>query len=201
MPEAREAKILWLVDEEGVDTPDTPTSTPASASEPLPVRLYGQDPVPAVSELWISPWVQVPYGATSGAIDANDALGNRFKFTSSEDGRPLPRKGTIVGIKMRDLDNDTLAATIHIFNAPFSAAASDAAYTIGLADAEKHVADELFPGGTSNGTFKAHDLKDVDVDYFSPLQELHAQLSSTGTPNIASAQTMPLVQLVIVPRA
>ena len=177
-------------------------------------REFGQDvritsaeipvPVDAPANLWVSPWILVPYGATSGALDANDAFGNMITFDQSVLGDSLPARGRIVTIKMVDQDDDTLAASIHIFSRTFTAAASDAAFTISVADAANWVASELFDSGTDIGSAKVFTIKNVNVDYWAPLnvagvRALYAQLSTTGTPNIASAATMPLVRLYILP--
>src|SRR3990167_7048582 len=94
------------------------------SGHPLPVKL--SDPVR--TEMYVTPMVRVNYGATSGALDANDALGDVFVFD-------VPAKGRILSVKMVDQDDDTLAATIHVFSKDFVAAASDAAFTISAADA------------------------------------------------------------------
>lgn len=153
---------------------------------------------PDRDRLWVSPWVLVPFGATSGALEANDALGDMFTFALGERRDTLPARGRILSIAMVDQDDDTLAATIHIFDHPFTAAASDAAFTISVADSPNWVASELFPSPTDIGGAKVVTAKDVNVDYYAPSGKLYAQLSSTGTPNIASAAVMPLVRLFIL---
>lgn len=168
---------------------------------PLPVRIANaaDDRVPSVAVLWESPWVQVPYGATSGALDANDALGNKITFEYGVDGTRIPRHGRILSVEMIDPDDDTLAATIHIYSHDFVAAASDAAYTVGLGDAENIVAAEAFDAGTDEGSFKFHAIKDVNAEFGAPERRLYAQLSTTGTPNIASAAVMPKVKIFVLP--
>lgn len=162
--------------------------------------IEGTVPVRSVDRLWVSPFSRVPYGATSGAVDAGDALGDPIKFYSDITGTvALPTRGRILTIKMLDLDDDTLAATIHIFNQWFTAAASDAAFTIADEDAVNWVASELFDAGTDIGASKVHVIKDVNVDYYAPAGALFAQLSTSGTPNIASAAVMPQIQIVILP--
>lgn len=163
--------------------------TEVSPEDPLPVRL----PNPLVQTgLFESEWVQADYGATSGALDANDAMGNVFKIA-------VPTKGRILSIKMLDLDDDTLAATIHLYSANFTGAASDAAYTVADTDANSWVASELFDAGTDEGSFKAHVIKDVNVEYVANGGYLYAQLSTSGTPNIADQTVMPKVKLFIQP--
>lgn len=167
---------------------DEISDEPVSDGHPLPVQVIGSQP-----QLVASNQVLVPYGATAAAIDANDALGDMVTFFG------IPRYGRIVSIKMVDQDDDTLAATIHIFTEPFTAAASDAAFTISVADSRYWVASEAFDAGTDIGAAKVHVVKNVNADYYAPEGKLYAQLSSTGTPNIASAATMPLLQLFILP--
>lgn len=162
------------------------------AERTIPVELTGQ--------LWASTIILVPYGATSGALDANDALGNKVVFEFEADtGVTLPKHGRILSVKMIDQDDDTLDATLHLFNADFTAAASDAAFTISVADSRNWVASVVFPTGTDLGSAKVHVKTDVNVDYYAPEGKLVGQLSSTGTPNIASAAVMPLLQLFILP--
>jgi hypothetical protein len=154
----------------------------------LPVSLDG----PVKTELYVTQLVRVPYGATSGALDAADAMGDPFFFS-------VPRKGRILGIRMIDQDDDTVAATIHIFNRPFTAAASDAAFTISAADSIGWVTSEVFDSGTDIGSAKGFNITDVNKDYETQNGILYCQLSTSGTPNFASANTMPLVQLLIFP--
>lgn len=156
--------------------------------------------VEQTDQLWVSQMVLVPYGATSGALDATDALGDTVTFTTEiETGASLPKHGRIMSIRMIDQDDDTLAATIHIFNRNFTAAASDATFTISVADAANWVTSELFDAGTDIGSAKVHIVKDVNVEYYAPEGKLYAQLSSSGTPNIASAAVMPLLQITVLP--
>lgn len=161
----------------------------------LPVQLVS----PVKTKIWVSKQLQIPYGATSGALDANDALGNKITFDISVDGDPLPRVGRILSIRRIDLDDDTLVDTIHLFNDDFTAAASDAAFTIGVADGHKHITSQTFPTGTDLGSVKSASVTDINEDYYSPTRQIVAQESTTGTPNIASALVMPLVQIFILP--
>lgn len=152
------------------------------------------------TDLWVSELVRAPYGATVGAIDANDALGDKMYFEWSIDHRPLPLSGRILSIRLIDQDDDTLAVTINISTRDFTAAASDAAFTISAADAQFFLQPYTFPAAMSDlGSAKIATLTDINEDYYSEQRRLVAQLSSTGTPNIAGNSTMPLVQLFILP--
>lgn len=148
--------------------------------------------------LWVSEKVRVPYGATVAAIDANDALGDKFTISKSVDGLPLPVRGRILKITRGDPDDDILADTIHIFTGDFVAAASDAAFTISAVDEHNHLNSLVFPAGTDVGAAKTAVITDVNEDYYSPTQQLVCQLSSTGTPNIDGASAMPWVQFFIL---
>ena len=168
------------------------------------VYLTGSEsiiPVEGTEQLWVSTLKLVPYGATSGALDANDALGDMVTFDAEiETGKEVPKHGRILSIRMIDQDDDTLAATIHIYTRAFpTAIASDAAWEPLLGNAPYQVAAELFDAGTDEINYKIHVIKNVNVEYYAPEGKLYAQLSSTGTPNIASAAVMPLLQISILP--
>lgn len=182
-------KLQWM--DEGEDEWDG-----IDASHPLPVAV--QNEVVTQNKLWVSPWVEIPFGATSGALDANDALGDKFYFTQSIEGVPLPVKGRIKNMKIIDRDDDTLADTIHIFNAEFTAAASDAAFTISVADSRFWVASKAWGTYIDLGSAKVVHLTEQNIDYYAPSGMLVCQESTTGTPTIASG-AMPLVQLTIEP--
>lgn len=175
---------------------DRDSVVPVTTLDPLPVQIQNTsaDPGIVMGRLVETDWVLLNYGATVGAVDANDALGDLFRID-------VPERGRILSIKMLDLDDDTLAATIHIFSRTVTAAASDAASTFSDPDGESWVASELFDAGTDLGAFKAHVIKDVNVDYVSTSRYLYAQLSTTGTPNIADQTVMPRVKLFIQPMA
>lgn len=151
----------------------------------------------ATKPLWVSQKIRIPFGATSGALDANDALGNKFTFSTSEDGEPLPIRGRILSIRRGDQSDVVLADTIHIFTDDFTAAASDAAFTISAADEYNHVTSQTFPAGTDIGSAKTAEVTDVNVDYYSPLRKLVCQESTTGTPT-PTVDAMPWVQIFVL---
>ena len=155
----------------------------------------------AQPSLWVSPWIQIDYGATSGALDANDAFGNPFTFSVDVLGNPLPILGQILELDVLDIDDDTLAITVHVLTDFFTAAASDAAFTLGLADAELYVTSQTFAAGLDVGSFKHHEILEINKRYYSPKHTLVCQASTTGVPNIASAGTMPKVRAVVLPLA
>lgn len=148
--------------------------------------------------VWVSAMVAAPFGATSGALDANDAMGDPFTFNAALSGESLPKHGRILSIKMVDRSDVVLAATIHIFNKAFTAAASDAAFTISVLDAAAWVASELFDAGTDIGSAKVHVIKNVNTEYYAPDGRLYAQLSTSGTPT-PTINAMPTIQLIILP--
>ena len=152
-----------------------------------------RQPVVTTDRVFMTDWVQAPFGATSGALDANDAMGDPF-------GWNVPKYGKIVAVSLIDLDDDTLAATVHIFSAPFTAAASDAAFTISLlGDVRNWVTSQVMGTPTDIGAGKVVSNSGLGVYYYAPFGRLYAQLSTTGTPTIAGAATMPIVQLAILP--
>jgi len=175
-------------------------ATPAPVYDddnPLPTRLTENNPVQTKTKVWVSQQVQIPYGATSGALDANDALGDKFVFDTSVDGEPLPRKGRILSIRRIDPSDVTLADTIHIFTEDFTAAASDAAFTFSAADARYHVTSQTFAAEIDLGSAKSAVMRDVNEDYYSAERKLVCQESTTGTPT-PTAGGMPILQIFIL---
>ena len=118
---------------------------PVDTAAPLPVQALG--PVNAVDAVFLTSWEQPGYGATSGAHDANDALGDPVEWA-------VPRFGKIVTVNLIDIDDDTLASSVHIFSRPFVAAASDAAFTISVADARWWVTSQVMGTPTDIGGAK-----------------------------------------------
>ena len=152
---------------------------------------YGRPVV--VGRLFATARLQAAYGATSGAHDAGDALGDPMLFR-------VPRRGRILSMKLWDPDDDTLVALAHVYNKEITAAASDAAYTIGLADSPGWVTTQTFPiTMIDEGSFKVVEITDINSDYVAPDGLLVVQLSTAGTPTVASQATMPLLQMFILP--
>lgn len=213
----RSTDDAWRESDPG--TPNGPQQAEVNEQHPLPLQLMwredgedgwqpvdGAHPLPmALLEtvkggLWVSPLIEVPGIAAADALDANDALGSRFIIDTDVNGAPLPERGVIIGAKLIDPDDDTLAATLHIFNSIFAAAASDAAFTISAADSREWVTSILFSPTTDIGSAKVVEVTGWNSPYYSPGRQLHCQLSTTGTPNIA-AGAMPQVQVFILPFA
>src|SRR3990167_483656 len=96
--------------------------------------------------------VRVPFGATSGALDANDAMGDIFVFDQDVYGHPLPKVGRIISIKMIDQYDVVLAPIIHIFNRIVAVAASDAEFAISAVDAAYWVTSQTFGTFTDLGS-------------------------------------------------
>lgn len=134
--------------------------------------------------------VEIPGIAAGDAFDANDAVGGMFSID-------VPSAGYIVGFKLIDRDDDTLALTAHVFNNRFTAAASDAAFTISAADSRFWVTSVQFTNVLDLGSAKVSEVVGESF-YLAPLGKLFIQCSTTGTPNIA-AGAMPILQLGIRP--
>ena len=152
------------------------------------------------TDIWVSPLVRVPYGATSGALDANDAMGDKIYFQYSVDGRLIPRVGRILLIRYTDPSDVTLAATANISTHDFTAAASDAAFTVGLEDSKYFLAPQTFSTVTDLGSGRVSSITGVNEDYYTDEQHLVLQLSTTGTPT-PTAGNMPWLQIFILPLA
>lgn len=168
---------------------------------PLPVTL-GDNPVAMTgtvkSKLWVSQLLRPNYGATSGALDAGDAAGDKIVIDRSVDGEPLPKKGRILRVTMMDQADQTSALTLHLFNDDFTAAASDAAFSISAADGLKWVTSVNLTVVTDLGSVRVAEANDCDVDYYAVGQRLVAQASTAGTPTFG-AGTMPVYQLFVLP--
>ena len=161
------------------------------------VRVLNQ---PVVPGLFVTEQVRIPYGATSGALDANDCYGEIARVLA-------PIRGRILSIKRIDQDDVVTADTIHVFSARFVAAASDAAFTISAVDGANWITTQVFPTGTDLGSVRVSEIADVDSEYQLPqvtewngvpLGYLYFQESTTGTAT-PTAGGMPLVQFYILP--
>ena len=151
------------------------------------------------TKLFATPYVTIPGITAADALDAGDAMGVMGVFGADVDGNPLPEYGVLLGLELIDLDDDTLAPTIHIYTRPFAPTANDAALAHALADAPNHLVSEPFPTWTDMGTFKKFNVVDMDKPYYSPAQALYWQFSTAGTPTIASTAVMPQVRAHILP--
>ena len=159
---------------------------------PLPLTLDGEGRLRTTTQgaLFVTEQLQAPFGATSGALDANDAVGNMMEFT-------VPKMGRILSIKFIDPADQTSALTAHVYSKVFVAAPSDAAYTIADEDAINWVTN-VTPTMVDEGGSKVGEVIDIDSEYFSANERLYVQLSTSGTPTFAQT-TMPLIQLYILP--
>jgi len=140
----------------------------------------------------------VPGIAPADAFDAGDALGTVGKTDRDVDGNPLPDRGWIVGGKLIDPDDDTLAATVHIYSAPIPGTASDDALAHTAVDALGWITSMAFPVTTDIGTAKVAEVKDHNALFYSPSRTFWWQFSTAGTPNIAAGAS-PTVQFFIIP--
>ena len=127
----------------------------------------------------------------AGIMAANDALSNIFSV-------PVPVYGRLVAVRVIDVDDDTLASTVHLFTAPFVAAASNAAFTIGAADAKNWITSQVMGTPVDIGGAKVVDNVGLSIYYWAPLGRLWGQMSTTGTPTVA-AGSAPYVSFAIIP--
>lgn len=183
------AQIFWR--EDGTDE-----WQPVEDGHPLPARLTET----VRGGMWISPRIEVPGITAADALDANDALGGLFTVSNDVNGEPLPSRGVILAAKLIDPDDDTLAATLHVFSELVSAAASDAAFTISAPDSLSWVTSISLSSTTDIGGAKVAEVNGWNSPYYAAGRKLYCQLSTTGTPNIAAGR-MPQVQLFILPFA
>ncbi len=164
----------------------------ADATTGFPVNVVGT----VGPSLFVSDQVAPNYGATSGALDANDAYGSAQAVN-------VPQKGRITKISVVDRDDVIAAGTLSIavFSGPVpSAPASDAAiasaYTAG--DIAKTITVQTFGSMIDLGAARFLDVVDIDEDYQLTGSQMWFQLSTTGTPT-PTVNGMPLVQFFIQP--
>lgn len=158
-----------------------------------------KDPLRVSGRLVITPLTVIPGIAAADALDAADALGTEGVFAFDVDGRPLPRKGVIIGGRLIDRDDDTLAATMHIFTETLGTKqTSDSALAIAAADAQNQVTVIPFTITTDVGAAKFAEVTAWDAPYYSASRKLWWQFSTGGTPTIASLAVMPMIQLYIL---
>lgn len=158
------------------------------------VRIVEQ-PAPAPG-LFASAPVVVGYGATSGALDANDAYGDLMEVV-------VPIRGRLTNIKLFDADDVIAAGTLSIwvFSAKAdSPPASDAAIASGYTDVDGlfMVTAQSFGPITDIGAGRFLEIVDIDSDYYAPTGKLWFQLSTTGTPTPTTGG-MPVVRFMILP--
>lgn len=144
--------------------------------------------VKVASRLHVTPWVEVPGIVAGNALDANDAIGIVFEI-------PVPKFGVIREFKLLDPSDVTLALTAHIFDRAFTGAASDAAFTIGTADAHAWVTSVTFGSPVDLGGVKVAEVTGTSY-YYTPSGSLWCQCSTTGTPTITEGYA-PKIQLCI----
>ena len=189
-------------------------SRPVDEQHPLPLQLMQREsdtdewtpanlllagvPVVVHSQVWVSQQVRAPYGATSAAFDANDAVGDVMRFDKDGNGDPLPKRGRILSAICIDQADQASLLTAHVFAGGFTGAASDAAYTASVADMAKWVANIVFTVMNDEGSARGGQVPEIDTEYYSPEGFLDVQFSTTGTPTMA-ADTMPLLRLFILP--
>lgn len=156
-------------------------------AHPLPIRTIG--PVRTHGGLFLTEWIQPP--VDSGLMAANDALSDRFSVA-------VPTYGKLVAVTVIDVDDDTLASSVHVFTRPFTAAASNAAFTISAADSRNWLTSQVMGTPTDIGGAKVVNNVDLNLYYYAPLGQFFCQMSTTGTPTVA-AGSAPYVQFAILP--
>ena len=132
--------------------------------------------------------IEVQGATPAAAYAANDAVGGVFSVD-------VPKIGWIIGAKLIDRDDDTLALTAHIYTERFTGAADNAAYTVGVGDSANWLTNITFDTVEDEGSFKVSEVVG-ETFYSSPSGKLWIQCSTTGTPNIASG-ALPILQLAI----
>lgn len=158
------------------------------------VNIVAQ-PAPAPG-LFASLPVVVGYGATAGALEANDAYGDLMEVV-------VPKLGRLTNIKLFDADDGIAAGTLSIWvfsTKPNAPPASDAAIASGYVDVDGigMVTAQSFGSITDIGAGRFLEIVDINSDYYAPQGKLWFQLSTTGTPT-PTAGGMPIVTFYLLP--
>lgn len=149
----------------------------------------------AAPGLFVSDPVVVGYGASSGALDANDAYGDLMEVV-------VPEFGRLTTLKLFDPDDVIAAGTLSIWVfsvKPAAPPASDAAIASGYTDFDGRsmVTAQAFGSMTDIGAGRFLEIVDIDSDYHAPIGKLWFQLSTTETPT-PTAGGMPIVTFFIL---
>ncbi len=134
---------------------------------------------PVYMPLFVSDSVRPTYGATSGALDANDAYGDMFVFNG------IPQHVRLLSIQVLDQDDVIAAGTLSLYlsRRSFTAAASDAAFTISAADALNAAGPPIAFGAMIDvGSARLLETVDIDRDMNLPEGRLYCQAFTSGTP-------------------
>ncbi len=154
-------------------------------------------PLNVQGRLFVTPPTMIPGIAAADALDAGDAMGTVGSNDRDIDGRRLPARGWIIGAKLIDPDDDTLAATAHVYSSQINGTASDAALAHTAVDALSWITSVVFFATTDVGAAKVAEVVNLDSSYYSPGRTIWWQFSTAGTPTIA-AGAMPRVQFYIL---
>ena len=157
---------------------------------PTPVQV-----VPPPS--YITEYVIIPCH-TADALDANDAMGDKFTIR-------VPVSGIILSASLLDRDDEGSQIDIAIFTGNFTAVAGDAAFSLSDVDAEKKIMELKFTTFDDNVNNQTSSLENIGKDYRlvdDPLNIdtglMYAQAITRATPTIA-AGSEPKIRLEILP--
>ncbi len=151
------------------------------------------------SRLVITPFTEIPgIVIANQPSDAGDALGTVGYNDIDVDGKPLPDRGWIVGAKLIDPTDTTLAATVHVYNAKIPGTADDAALAHTAVDIRYWITSIAFPVTLDVGAGKVAEINDWDSCFYCPGRVLYWQFSTAGTPTVV-VNLIPMVQFYILP--
>lgn len=121
--------------------------------------------------------VKVPNLTTAGALDANDAAGDRFTIPN------VPKSGIIVSAWLFDLAAQTIQIDLFFSGVEFTGGSDDAAWDVSDGDLDKlsHIT-------FTNADFRSHSdnskaqVDNLGIGYEAPDGVLYCQLVTRGIP-------------------
>ena len=143
---------------------------------------------------YVSPWMIVP--SQTAALDDGDATGPAFTI-------PVPISGRILSASLLDRADQKLQLDVCLLDAPFTATAADAAFTLSDLDSRKVIYQlnfTTYDDHTDNATFS---IENIGKGYRVPpsskdskMGKMYAQAIAHSTPTYAGGSE-PLLRIEI----
>lgn len=168
-----------------------------SVDNPLPVSIEvgtgGVAVLPTGVQRYATPLIVVP-GMTTGIYAADDAVGTKFQI-------PVHcTSGIIDALALVDLDAQSVAYDLLLFDADFTSVADNAAFDLLDGERGAFVGQINIPAANQvvfGTTETLATVKDIQFPFVAPLGILFAVLTTQGTPTFAGAPGVLSLRLVI----
>ncbi len=130
-------------------------------------------------------------GVSANTFTAGDAFGLLMEIQ-------VPKRGEIRSATFFDLDNEGSQMDMEIFNIKPVQIASEAAWTLSVADNPKFVTELPFFAFDDHIDSQTSELTNIGKSYTAPKGKLYIQMVCRGTPDMASVAVNPMLQLQIL---